>query len=147
MIRRFWWPIGLFIAGLLFGLFALGCNESKRTYISGVAPVTTIVVTFLDPIPPNDRDEITEVVNNIYWNVLNDYSTTNTTNYNVNVVLNIDGDVKMNGNKFLCEPGKDNECPGLYEAFCEAILGSNHPDKQRWKNRGQQIADEHRRNR
>jgi hypothetical protein len=131
--------------GAIFGagISLLGCGDTKKYYISETAPVSTVTIVFLDPFEGSDREEITQVVNNIYYNIVNDYSVVN--NVTVSVVIDINGGIKVNGNKFLCEPGDENECPGLYEAICEGLLGDNHPDKPKWKNKGKQLEDDHKR--
>jgi hypothetical protein len=130
MTRTLCFLILVYLFCAFCGIFVVGCNKTKRYYVTeSVAPVTTVSVVFIDPVPLNQRDEMTTEVNNIFQTVLQDNSVTTTTIYEVNVVF--EGDVKMNGNKILCSPGEHGGFPGLGDAFRNAIANekSKNPNK------------------
>lgn len=127
------------------GLISVGCNKSRKEYYQSTAPVTTYSVVFVDTFGDEDRIEIINSVAAIFSEMLADYPTTITNNnieYHVTITNNI-VNIRINGNKnFLSWCGDYNECPNLYEAFCRARFGDDHPDRPRWKNKGKQVEED-----
>lgn len=138
------------IVSLLVGFSVTGCSKSRKHYYSSEAPITTHTVVFIDNFTEEDKIEIINSVATIFSQMLEDYppAVNNTTNieYNITVTKN-EIDILIKGrDKFLSWCGPYNECPNLYEAFCRARFGEDHPDRPKWKNRGRQVEDDCRRN-
>lgn len=129
-----------------------GCSESNKSYetapistahISTIAPVTTFSLSFLDSLSAAQKQELFNSINLILQAFLQDYGHTINNTFNVVInIVNTEVNITVKGNKYLVWCGNSNECPNLYEAICTQILGENHPDKHKWKNRCKQIEDD-----
>lgn len=141
------------IAILMVAVTNIGCNRSRKYEINDTAPVTTYNVIFVDNVNNNDQQEIIDAVAIIFSGFLADYqpvinnTVNNSTVYNINITLDQVQIVIGNNNSVLTWSGDLNECPELYEALCKCLLGDDHPDKPKWKNRGKQLSDDCKKNR
>lgn len=96
------------------GITNLGCNKSKKEYVTSTAPVSTVTVVFVDEFDEQDRLELIQEITKLFELVLKDE--TNPTNYTVNVT-NTEVNVTAKGNSVLVWCGKNNECPDLPDTF------------------------------
>lgn len=132
---------------IVIGAQVGGCNNSRKystaPITSDTAPTTTFNIVLIDHFTEEDRQEIIDSISIIFSGLLADYQpvVNNNINYTVNITLD-KVEITINGNNILTWCGEDNECPELYEAFCRHLLGDDHPDRPRWKNRGRQLSED-----
>lgn len=137
--------VSILAAAICFGFFA-GCSQSSRKiYPASTAAITTYSVSYVDSESTNDVDQLNDTIATIISALRADGITVVSTNSPVvNITITNNIDIKVTGHSYVVVSSGDfNECPGLYEALCEYLLGPSYDlDRPRHEARGRQLASD-----
>lgn len=134
---------GLLIAATLMFFGAAGCSESRRSYVTNVAPTATYSVTYIDSFSSTEQQELRDSIAAI----LSELRLQNPSvvfNVTINVTkTHINNHPK--GRNILAFCGEDNECPDLYDRLCKLLLSDYDKDAKNHKEKGRRVENENRR--